>query len=204
MSVASRSVFTKLLFVIIPAALGFLLSFFFFPRETKNELVFSKSVCDYILNQTDLKPVTIFEGEPDKIDFSTIPSLNNFYTTTSKQAAEGPNFAGHFTFIRWGCGTDCISYTIIDAITGKSVLSSYETVEGLSPTFDINSRLLIFNPKENFEKLKGQKMEDIIGDKDYYEARKGRQYYELKEEENGYTWLHHLCTENILDGIYSH
>ncbi len=203
MSVASRSIFIKLLIIVVPAAIGFLLSFFFFPREP----IFSKSVCDYILNQTiavnqtELETVTKFEGTPAKIDFSSNPSLEMFYTTVSKQAAEGPNFAGHFTFIHWGCGTDCISYAIIDAITGKSI---YNNIEGLSPTFDINSRLLIFNPKENFEKLKGKKIEDIIGDEDYYEARKGREYYELKEEEDGYTWLHHLCTENVLDGIYSY
>jgi hypothetical protein len=29
-----------------------------------------------------------------------------------------PNFAGHFTVAVWGCGSNCVSYAVIDAITG--------------------------------------------------------------------------------------
>jgi len=33
--------------------------------------------------------------------------------------ASGPNFAGHYFVIRWGCGSDCLMMAIIDAKTGK-------------------------------------------------------------------------------------
>lgn len=31
----------------------------------------------------------------------------------------GPNFAGHYFVIRWGCGSDCLMMAIVDAETGK-------------------------------------------------------------------------------------
>ncbi len=31
----------------------------------------------------------------------------------------GPNFAGHFFVIRWGCGSDCLMMAIVDARTGE-------------------------------------------------------------------------------------
>jgi len=34
-------------------------------------------------------------------------------------AKNGPNFAGHYTIVFWGCGAGCISMAIADANTGK-------------------------------------------------------------------------------------
>lgn len=31
----------------------------------------------------------------------------------------GPNFAGHYLVIRWGCGSNCLMMAIVDARTGK-------------------------------------------------------------------------------------
>ena len=36
-----------------------------------------------------------------------------------KQAAEGPNFAGHYTVAIWGCGTSCAQFAIVDNATGE-------------------------------------------------------------------------------------
>ena len=33
-------------------------------------------------------------------------------------AKDGPNFAGHYTIVRWGCGSDCRQFAIVDARTG--------------------------------------------------------------------------------------
>jgi hypothetical protein len=33
--------------------------------------------------------------------------------------AKGPNFAGHYFVIRWGCGSQCVMMAIVDAKTGK-------------------------------------------------------------------------------------
>jgi hypothetical protein len=34
-------------------------------------------------------------------------------------AADGPNFAGHYTVAAWGCGTSCTDFAIIDAKSGR-------------------------------------------------------------------------------------
>ena len=31
----------------------------------------------------------------------------------------GPNFAGHYFVIRWGCGSDCLMMAVVDAKTGE-------------------------------------------------------------------------------------
>lgn len=34
-------------------------------------------------------------------------------------AKEGPNFAGHYTIVGWGCGSSCLEFAIVDASTGR-------------------------------------------------------------------------------------
>jgi len=41
-----------------------------------------------------------------------------FRTAIRTGAKEGPNFAGHYTIVRWGCGSDCRQFAIVDARTG--------------------------------------------------------------------------------------
>lgn len=33
--------------------------------------------------------------------------------------SSGPNFAGHYYVIRWGCGSDCLMMAVVDAQSGK-------------------------------------------------------------------------------------
>ena len=32
--------------------------------------------------------------------------------------SDGPNFAGHYFVVNWGCGTGCLMMVVVDAITG--------------------------------------------------------------------------------------
>jgi hypothetical protein len=63
---------------------------------------------------------------------------------------EGVNFAGHYSLVIWGCGSSCMSFAIVDVITGQvfdppfeaiSTLESGNAYEGL--VFKKNSRLLV-------------------------------------------------------------
>lgn len=42
-----------------------------------------------------------------------------FRTAIREGAAKGPNFAGHYTIVEWGCGSSCVSIVVVDAKTGK-------------------------------------------------------------------------------------
>ena len=44
---------------------------------------------------------------------------NHFRTVIREGAISGPNFAGHFTIVSWGCGTSCSSFVIVNAIDGR-------------------------------------------------------------------------------------
>jgi hypothetical protein len=42
-----------------------------------------------------------------------------FRTFLGDGAKKGPNFAGHFTVVTWGCGTACLRLAIVDARSGR-------------------------------------------------------------------------------------
>lgn len=42
-----------------------------------------------------------------------------FRTVLRRGAKEGPNFAGHYTMVVWGCGLGSFELAIVDAKTGK-------------------------------------------------------------------------------------
>lgn len=73
--------------------------------------------------------------------------------TGDPAAGPGPNFAGHYTIVEWGCGTDCGEMAIVDAKTGRifqppfagsrSSYFSYPTRFSMPPQFRLASRLFI-------------------------------------------------------------
>jgi hypothetical protein len=42
-----------------------------------------------------------------------------YRTVLREGAKKGPNFAGHYTIVTWGCGSSCIQFAIVDARTGR-------------------------------------------------------------------------------------
>ena len=89
----------------------------------------------------------IFKGKPAKVDFSSSPSYKTFVTRLTSGAASGPNFAGSFTIVSWGCGSNCENITIISAKNGK-ILGSL--VSCGDHAFKLNSNLLIVNPPGSY------------------------------------------------------
>jgi hypothetical protein len=56
---------------------------------------------------------------PRLVDTSTNPLAHRFRTVLRHAADKGQNFAGKCAIAKWGCGTDCIEWAIIDLETGK-------------------------------------------------------------------------------------
>lgn len=73
-----------------------------------------------------------------------------FRTRLKEGAQAGPNFAGHYTVVRWGCGSGCIEMAVVDARTGviywppfsNVVVGMSGTVED-NPSFNIASKLMV-------------------------------------------------------------
>lgn len=84
--------------------------------------------------QFDQYPVSsIFKGKPAEPILDT-PEKRKFRTMIRQGIAKGwgvhpngsygperpgPNFAGHYIVITWGCGSGCLDMVIADAITGR-------------------------------------------------------------------------------------
>jgi hypothetical protein len=66
----------------------------------------------------------IFTGKPAIVDLSSHPKARHYRTELRRQAKEGADFAGHYKFAIWGCGTACEEFAIVDSLTGRVYFSS--------------------------------------------------------------------------------
>ena len=106
----------------------------------------------------------IFQGTPKPVDLTGNSNAKLYRTVLREGAKKGPNFAGHFTIVIWGCGTSTQAFAIVDASTGKvyfcpglsfvSYADWYEDDYGLH--FRKDSYLLVANGHQNEDDPKGR------------------------------------------------
>lgn len=76
------------------------------------------------------------------------PFEHSYRTEIRAQARKGPNFAGHFTLAKWGCGSPCLRFVIIDATSGAAydpgIIVGCANKHGLEAKIDfrLGSRLI--------------------------------------------------------------
>jgi len=58
-------------------------------------------------------------AKPAEVRLDSHPKARTFRTVIRQGAKTGPNFAGHFTIVKWGCGTACVEIAIVDAVSGE-------------------------------------------------------------------------------------
>ena len=85
-----------------------------------------------------------FSGRPAAVDLSSDAGARRFRTVLREGARAGPNFAGAFTVVTWGCGSNCLQLAVVGARNG-SVYFFPETID-----FDVHyrrgSELLVVDP----------------------------------------------------------
>jgi ankyrin repeat protein len=91
----------------------------------------------------DLPVSRIYRGVPAPVDLHSNPEAPSYRTRLREGARKGPNFAGHYTVVGWGCGSNCESTMIVDALTGR-VYDGFGDERGAE--FRINSNLVIADP----------------------------------------------------------
>lgn len=91
----------------------------------------------------DFPAETINTADKANLDLSSKEGARSFKTRiTNAYKADTANFAGHYTFAWWGCGSPCQDGVIVDRRTGKI----YEIPSGsLGYNFRPDSRMLIVN-----------------------------------------------------------
>lgn len=82
-----------------------------------------------------------FAGPPAPVDLKSARGAYRFRTVLRKGAAAGPNFAGTYTVVTWGCGTQCVNSAIIDARTGRIYAMGFPSVG--APKYRLDSRLFV-------------------------------------------------------------
>ncbi len=92
---------------------------------------------------------SIYKGKLAAPDFTSDPSAKFYKTMIKTQCkAQGVNFAGHYTVIEWGCGTECENIAVVDRLNGRIYYTTipYGGDEGYYGTkYKANSRMLIAN-----------------------------------------------------------
>jgi len=116
-----------------------------------------------------------------KVNLKSHPDARTYRTVLRRGVAEGPNFAGHYSVVGWGCGTSCVQFAVVDVKSGKVIFPDEFTgvmglhfdaddfeKEGYGPfwglRYKIDSRLLV-----------------VVGMLDEDEKREGAFYYVLEK-----------------------
>lgn len=78
-----------------------------------------------------------YKGPVAAPDVKSHPLSRLFRTMIRDGAKRGPNFAGHYTLVFWGCGTSCAALAIVDAKTGKVFhLKNLQTIDSINVAFE--------------------------------------------------------------------
>jgi hypothetical protein len=92
----------------------------------------------------DFPATESFSGTPAPVDLSSQPWAREFRTVLRGGAAAGPDFAGAYTVVLWGCGTQCQNWAVVDARTGR--VHGHPFDAELLVDFRRDSRLVVVNP----------------------------------------------------------
>jgi hypothetical protein len=93
----------------------------------------------------DFPVAKVYKGTPAPVDLRSNASARMFRTRLQEGARKGPNFAGHYTVVTWGCGSNCAANKIVDALTGR-VYDGFGDERG--EEFKPDSKLVIADPAE--------------------------------------------------------
>jgi hypothetical protein len=106
-----------------------------------------------------------------------------YRTRLSEAAKEKPNFAGRYILAAWGCGTECLMGTLIDARTGRVYWIPF-TVCCWGTDVDNNFRAIEFRPDSRLIIFTGARNEEGNGTYFYkFENNRFRLVYSVERLE---------------------
>lgn len=95
----------------------------------------------------DYPVVEKMEGTSQLLNLKSHPRGLEFKTLITEAYKNGPNFAGHYTVVEWGCGTGCQNHVIVDNLTGNIIENEIASNFGIE--YRKGSRLLVARMAEN-------------------------------------------------------
>jgi len=113
----------------------------------RTKISYTASKFEPYISFEDYKSNILYKGAKAPINYSSNVTARQFKTRIKETyKEEGLNFAGHYSFVSWGCGSPCKSSAIVDLITGKVYDGPSAT---LGYKFRKNSNMLIVNPPDS-------------------------------------------------------
>ena len=112
----------------------------------KDKIGYSSLKFEPYISFDDYKVSRIDHKRHAELNLNSNKFARNFRTRLREgYSADTANFAGHYTFVYWGCGSPCQSSLLIDRQTGKVYDSPCAS---LGYDFRVDSRMLIVNPPD--------------------------------------------------------
>jgi hypothetical protein len=117
-----------------------------------------------------------------RLDISTSPAARRYRTVFRQQVQKGPNFAGHYRVVVWGCGSSCASFAVVNLKTGRVLdVEGAHSMSGVD--FEVGDFLTGTDSEDTtFRYRKDSKLLIAIGAPDEDAARGGVFYYLLGDE----------------------
>lgn len=111
--------------------------------------VTGQSQCHYPF--ADFPAEDLYKGKP-ALPKLTTPTQREFRTVLRIGSEKRPNFAGHYTVVEWGCGSNCIVFAVIDAVSGKVYDSAMPAINDEYPCgllYRSKSKLFVVEKSRN-------------------------------------------------------
>ena len=117
------------------------------------------------------------------------PKLNlnqtdeNHRTWFQDEVARGPNFAGHYRVVVWGCGSSCAMFAVVNLSTGHVIAP--DGFSNISHVY-FSDDSFFSNPKRDywgFDFRRDSRLLVVIGGLDEDEEREGAFYFTLDHEQ---------------------
>jgi hypothetical protein len=80
----------------------------------------------------EFKTTEVFQGKPAPPRLTT-PFARKFRSAIREAAQNGPNFAGSFAIVQWGCGGSCIQMAIVNERTGAVYPGPFTVLDFAAP-----------------------------------------------------------------------
>ncbi|MGH7025529.1 MAG: hypothetical protein ACREEB_18330 [Caulobacteraceae bacterium] len=117
-------------------------------------------------------------AKPAAVDLRSDPEARTFRTMLRDGARNGPNFAGHFTIVGWGCGSSCLQWAVVDARSGKVSLD--RSIQVVSAVYVADEQAKLPGVDYDYNALRFRRdsaLVAILGAPHEDEAREGVAFY---------------------------
>jgi hypothetical protein len=117
-----------------------------------------------------------------KVDIQSAEFGKAFRTVLIRAAKRGPNFAGHYRVVVWGCGSSCSSFAVVNLITGR-ILATEAPAAINGVEFEVGDFMSKTDSDDtSFRYRKNSKLLVVLGADNENSDRAGAFYFTLDDE----------------------